>query len=41
MDRCRPGQQSWAVKTKLLKIGENLRCAEIFLLKIDTAVGSV
>ena len=41
MDRSRPGQHSWAVKTKLLKIGENLRCAEIFLLKIDTAVGSV
>ena len=41
MDRNRPGQHSWAVKTNLLKIGENLRCAEIFLLKIDTSVGSV
>jgi len=41
MDRCWPGQQSWAVKTNLLRIGENLSCVEIFLLKIDTSVGSV
>ena len=41
MDRSRPGQQSWSVKTNFLKIGENLRCAQIFLLKIDTSVGSV